>query len=196
MSSPTAIGTSTRSIDFQLPNIPLWVPEQARQVISGLTRQTMHLALQDLSGYVSEAAPVNNGMLAQSFGADPATQTGGIEITGQAAGEVVTGRIFSSLPYAVVMDEGRRPGFPVSKVGIDAIGLWAERKLGLSSTDAKRVKYAIANTISRRGIKATHFFDNAVQRWRPRGDQMFNALGEQIVMALSTAGANPANGGR
>jgi hypothetical protein len=195
VSSPIGIG-SARSIEFNLPTIPLWVPDQARAVIAGLTQQTMHLALVDLSGYVSEAAPVNNGTLAQSFGADPATDTGGISVTGGAASELVMGRIFSSLPYAVVMDEGREKGHPVSKEGIEAIGLWAQRKLGLSATDAKRVKYAIANTITKRGIKGTHFFDTAVDRWRPRGDEMFNALGEQIVMALTQAGSNPANGGR
>lgn len=180
---------ASKTIEVILPNIPLMVPERAMEAIGLLTRQTMGLTLQDLAGYVSDEAPQGiSGHLAQSFGADPATATGGIEVSGGVANDMVVGRIFSSLPYAVVMEEGRRPGHPVSPAGIEAIGLWAQRKLGLDAKDAKRVKYAIANAITRRGIKATHFFERAAQAWQPRSQLAFDTLSVAIVEALAGAG--------
>jgi hypothetical protein len=73
---------------------------------------TTRLALQDAAGHISDEAGKfsDTGNLAQSFGADPATSTGGIEVLGADATAGINGRVFSSLPYAVVMEDGRRPG--------------------------------------------------------------------------------------
>lgn len=180
-------GSRAYGIQITLPAIPLWLPDQARKELNDLIVDTMRLALQDVAGHVSDEAPRADGTLAQSFGADPATSTGGIEILGGDAAAGITGRVFSSLPYAIVMDQGRRPGAPISRAGIDAIGLWAQRKLGLGAAEADRAKWAIANVIVARGIAATNFFERGVKSATPRVDQLFAILGQQIAQRLVTA---------
>lgn len=172
-------------IQVKLPAIPLWLPEQSLAVLNQLTLNTLRLALQTVAGYVSDEAPVDSGLLAQSFGADPATQTGGIELLGQNTVSGISGRVFSSLPYAIVMDSGRRPGAPISREGIDAIGLWAQRKLGLSADQANRAKWAIAFGIVAQGIQGTGYFERGVNRARPTVEQMFVALGTEITRQLT-----------
>ncbi len=181
------------SIEYKVPQIPLFIPAEGRKVIGELIRNTIHLALQDIAGHVSEEAGAfaDTGHLAQSFGADPFTVSGGIDMTGaeNLSADEVVGRVFSSLPYAIVMEEGRRPGAPISRVGIDAIGLWAQRKLHLSSHDADHVKWAIATVIIRRGLPARHFAQRGFERSKPRIEQMFQILSQQIVAGLAGQGA-------
>lgn len=167
-----------------LPNIPLWVPAEQAALLNQLTRQTVHLALQSAAGYISDEAPVDSGQLAQSFGADPATSTGGVEILGQDATAGINGRVFSSLPHAIVMDEGRRPGAPISREGIEAIGLWAQRKLGLSAAAAAKAKWGIAAHIVAQGIMGTGYFEQGVDRARPQIEGAFRGLGEAITAGL------------
>lgn len=181
-------GASRRDtgIEVRLPDLPLWVPEHAKELINQMTLDTMQLALQFLAGSVSDEAPVDSGQLAQSFMADPATSTGGIELLGVDVASGVEGRVFSSLPHAIVMDQGRRPGQPISRAGIDAIGLWAQRKLGLSADEAANAKWAIAQGIIRRGIEGTQFVEAGVGKARPTIDQMFTAMAQAVAGALVT----------
>lgn len=175
-------------VQVNLADIPLWVPDEAKATLNRLALQTMRLALQEIAGRVSDEAPVDSGQLAQSFGADPSTATGGIELTGADLTAGVTGRVFSSLPYAIVMEEGRTPGKPISRAGIDAIGLWAQRKLGLSATEAEDAKWAIAFTIVKRGIEGKWFAKKGFDAAQPRVEQMFDILAEEIALGLVKAG--------
>lgn len=180
-----AMATRPVNITVSLPQVPLMVPAAAMATINQLALATMKLALQHAAGEISERAPRDSGQLAQSFGADPAGPTGGIEILGaDLAGGEVTGRVFSSLPYAIVMNDGRRPGQPISRAGIDAIGLWAERKLGLSSQEADRAKWGIAHHIVAQGIQGTGYADEGITAATPTIEGMFAALGESITSAL------------
>lgn len=173
-------------VEVQMPDIPLWLPDEARKLLNTLTLNTLRLALQTLAGEVSNEAPVDSGLLAQSFGADPATQVGGIQIIGQDVSSGVVGRVFSSLPYAIVMDQGRRPGQPISRAGIDAIGLWAQRKLGMSAAEASNAKWAIAAHIVAQGIEGKFFVAAGANRARPTIQGMFTALGTEIGRQLTT----------
>jgi hypothetical protein len=173
------------SITVSLPQIPLWVPEAARQELTNLVLMSMRLAAQTAAGRISDEAPVSEGILAQSFGADPATATGGIEVLGADVNAGITGRVFSSLPYAIVMDQGRRKGAPISRAGIDAIGLWAQRKLGLSADAAGKAKWAIASSIIAHGIEGTEYFDRGVKSAEPTIQRMFDVLAGQIAAALT-----------
>ncbi len=177
----------TYGIEVRATDIPLWLPEQAQAELNALVRQTLHLAMQHAAGHISDLAPVSEGILAQSFGADPANATGGLEVLGVDATAGLTGRVFSSLPYAIVMDQGRAKGQPISRVGIDAIGLWAQRKLGLSAQQAERAKWAIASHIVTHGFAGTKYFERGVAAASPGIEHMFNILGEQIAAALTTA---------
>ena len=179
-------GNGQRAITWNLPAIPLWVPTEAQAAILDLEAATVRLALQEVAGQVSDEAPVDTGHLAQSFGADPANQYGGIELLNQTPQEV-TGHVFSTLPYAIVMDQGRGANKPISRVGIDAIGLWAQRKLGLSADQAERAKWAIAAHIIARGIAGTDFVDKGWMSAQPRIQQLFDVLTKQIGEALTRA---------
>lgn len=181
-------------IQVNVPQIPLWVPDDAKATLNRLALQTMRLALQEIAGRVSDDAPVDSGQLAQSFGADPATSTGGIELMGTDLTAGVTGRVFSSLPYAIVMEEGRTPGKPISRAGIDAIGLWAQRKLGLSAAEAEDAKWGIAFSIVKRGIDAKGYAKKGFDAAQPRVEQMFDILAEEIGLALVRSGGQPGRG--
>lgn len=180
-----SVGQRQHGIEIKWPDIPAWVPEETRQELNQVTLSVMELAIQLVAGYVSDNAPVDSGGLAQSFGAYPATVDGGISITGEIQSGI-TARTFSSLPHAIVMNDGRQPGKPISRVGVDALGLWAQRKLGLSAEEAERVKWAIANAIIKRGIPGTLYFDKGVGQATPAVQAMFTDLAQQIASALFT----------
>ena len=173
-------------IQITLPDIPLFIPEKAQAVIQNLAMQTLRLALHELAGHVSDAAAKSSdsGHLAQSFGADPAGPTGGIELLGVDVRSGLQGRVFSSLPYAIVIDQGRRPGAPISREGVDAIGLWAQRKLGMSAAEAEHAKFAIAHAIIQYGIEARFFVEAGVERARPRIETLFKILSDVIKQEL------------
>lgn len=183
-----AAGKQDYSLALVLPDIPLWVPEEAKGILNDLILSTTRLALQTAAGYISDEAGrfSDTGNLAQSFGADPATSTGGIEVLGQDATSGINGRVFSSLPYAIVMDQGRRPGAPISREGIDAIGLWAQRKLGLSAKEANSAKFAIAAHLVAQGFPGYGYFEDGVNKARPNIEAMFSTLGTNISGALLT----------
>lgn len=171
------------SLTVHLPDIPLWVPDERSAMMLRLTRNTMGLALTDLAGHVSDAAPRSEGILAQSFGANPAGATGGIEMIATTTNEL-NGRVFSSLPYAIVMDQGRKPGSPISRAGIDSIGLWAQRKLGLSATEAGRAKWAIATHIVRFGIEGKNYAKEGWDSAKPRMESLFSILATEMTKSL------------
>jgi hypothetical protein len=175
-------------IEVRLPAIPLLVSAEAAKALNSLALDTLRLALQTAAGYIAEAAGESSdtGALAQSFGSDPATSTGGIEVLGVDVTAGVTGRVFSSLPYAVVINDGRRPGAPISRAGIDAIGLWAQRKLGLSADEAAAAKWAIATSIVAQGLQGTGYFDTGWKRAQPTVDQLFTALASEIARQLTS----------
>lgn len=187
-------GASSRggdyAIEVTLPRIPLFVELEARRAINTLCIQTLRLALQTAAGYIADEAPVDSGALGQSFMSDPATTTGGLELIGVDASSAVEGRIFTSLPYALAINDGRRPGAPISRAGIDALGLWAQRKLGLSADEAQSAKWAIATMIVRRGLEARHYFDHGVAKATPTVTQLFAALSQAIADELTRTGAD------
>lgn len=179
-------------IGMGIPQVPLYYPDAAKAEIGRLVLDNLRLGLVTLAGYVSDAAPVDSGNLAQSFGADPATPTGGIEILGADVTAGIQGRVFSSLPYAVVMEDGRRPGAPISRAGIDAIGLWAQRKLGMSAAEAASAKWAIANVIVAHGIEGKKFAEAGFDQAQPRLDLIFKELANLIGQGLTSS---PKGGG-
>lgn len=55
----------------------------------------------------------------------------------------------SDIPYAGVIEYGSRPHFPP----VDAMRLWAKRKMGLSGKDAKNVAFLVSRAIAKHGTK-------------------------------------------
>lgn len=179
----TRVGTS---FVLSVPDIPILVPEKARALINGLARDYVQLAAMTIAGYISAEAPRNFGNLAQSFQAYPAGASGGVQINGTTItdGAEINGRVFSTLPQAAVMNDGRRPGYPVSRAGQASIALWVRRKLGLSGKEAQRATYAIVWAIRHRGIRATHFAEKGMAKAEPVVDRIFADFGSKLADGL------------
>lgn len=178
------------TITAAFPNIPLMDPSGAAvtALVDRIMGNAAHVALVYLSDVLAEQVPIDSGALGASFRSDPATDLGGIELTGHTfVGDEVVGRVFSNLPYAAAMDAGRRPGAPVSWAGIEAIGLWAERKLGLSPQDASRVRWAIAATITAQGIEAHDYANTSLQIADGQLGTIFANAGDAVAEALAAS---------
>jgi hypothetical protein len=129
---------SSGTWQLTLPDSPLFMPEKLRAVLASVERQHLDLIMQTIAGHLSETSPRDTGHLAQGW------QT---EVVGGTSGEVVGGRVFNTLPYAIVMDRGRAPGYGISRDGLANLARWVRHKLGLSGREAQSATYAIAWTI-------------------------------------------------
>jgi hypothetical protein len=188
------VSSQNVTVKLTLPSVPLMVPAKAMPVIAALARDYVELGLITAAGVIAEHAPANTGHLRQSFGANPATTTGGIELLGGTAASgpqavEIVGRVFSSLPYAAVMDEGRRPNRPISRAGVASIGLWVRRKLGLSGKEAQRAMYAISWAIRTRGIAPRHYMAKAKTAFEPKMADIMRSLDVALAEALTRKGA-------
>lgn len=183
-----AIVVNTRTLTLTIPSMPLVVPEEARAVVDTLTRETLDLAMGVLAGHVADKAPKNFGHLAQSFQSPGVTASGGQEVLGATVFSGLTGRVFSSLPYATVMEDGRRPGFPISRTGMAALALWVRRKLGLHGREARSATWAIAWTIRKRGLAPRRFAAAGFDAAQPEIATLFTALVDGIADGLAGKG--------
>lgn len=185
------------NITIRYRDVPVFAPERARRAIFELARTFFELGLQEIAGRISDEAPVGvTGNLAQSFGG---SEFGGQELLGTTI-ESLEGRVFSSLPYAIVIDQGRTPGARMPPV--DAIALWVERVLGISSefddAELEDVAFLIARAIARRGIVGRKFVEKGVQQALPTVEGIFQALADAIGNALVSpegGGVSPPPGG-
>jgi hypothetical protein len=131
------------------------------QFVSQELNVAMEAALQLLEGQVAARTPVNTGQLRQS-------------ITHQILSPFpnLIGQVGSPLPYAPVMEEGRRPGAKMPPV--DAIKLWVVRKLGIPPEEADGVAFVIARSIARKGIEGRHMFQEGLEVSEPHINRLFD----------------------
>jgi hypothetical protein len=165
---------ATGTWQVTLPDTPLFVPEQLRPAIAAVEHAHLDLLLQTVSGFLSDESPRSTGHLAQGW------QT---EITGAPGGDVVGGRVFNQVPYAIVMERGRAPGYGISRDGIANLARWVRRTLGLAGREARSATYAIAWAIRQRGIKARHFVGPALSHADPKVRAIVNSLARAYVQA-------------
>lgn len=85
-------------------------------------------------------------------GSEGAVNTGVYRLAWQVEATNTGGRIFNTVPYAGVIEYGRRAG--AKRPPTRALELWAMRKLGLNAKEAKSASFAIANAIKKRGLAA------------------------------------------
>ena len=99
----------------------------------------------------------------------------------QHSGVSVRGIVGTPVAYGDVVELGRRPGsFPP----VAPIALWAERKLGVSATEAESAAFLIARKIFHRGTEGAYMFRNA---WRARQqwvDQMLRSIPGRIMSRI------------
>jgi hypothetical protein len=72
-------------------------------------------------------------------------------------------QVFNDAPYAGIVERGARP-HSVSRAGIDALTMWARRKLGLGEAEARRVAFAVAHKLRTQGQAPTFFVRNQLPR--------------------------------
>jgi hypothetical protein len=121
----------------------------------------MEASLQLAEGQIAARTPVNFGPLRSS-----------IDYSIISPFPNLVGRIGSPLPYAIVMEEGRRPGARMPPV--DAIKLWVVRKLKVPPQEADSVAFLVARSIARKGIEGRHMFAEGLEAAEPHIRQLFN----------------------
>lgn len=178
-------GNRPGPIEIRIPAIPLLTPDSAVAELQREVEIALAAILQKAAGHIKEAAPVGvGGTLGQSFTANPSTRTGGIELAGTTVRDEIYGRVFSSLPYAVIVNDGRNPG-PIGRDGIESIGLWVRRKLKLQGEAAERAKWAIATSIRKYGFEGSDFFNTGVAAARPGIEAALASLADNIAEKLT-----------
>ena len=80
----------------------------------------------------------------------------------------------NKMPYAGVIEYGRRKGAKAPPR--EPIARWAQRKFGIPYSDAKRVSFAIARSIGRRGIAGKYVLTS------PETTQKFKQIMEQELL--------------
>lgn len=185
------------SIEIRYVDAPIFHPDQARHVLTAQARAFFELALQHLAGHISDEAPIGvSGNLAQSFGGS--TGDGGTEVRGNTL-DSLEGRVFSSLPYAIVIDQGRTPGATMPPP--QALETWIQRVLnfGGSQEELESLAFVVARAIGRKGIRGRQFIAAGVAKWAPDAEAIFARMGDAIASGLVTpagqGGVTPGAGG-
>lgn len=98
------------------------------------------------------------------------------------------GGIQTNVPYALVMEDGRRPGrFPP----VDAMIAWVTRKrkdFGIKKSEIPSVAFLVGRAISRRGITGRKFFDKALKITTAKLPDFSRKLGIKIKGVWDSGG--------
>ena len=134
----------------------------------------MELSLQLLERQVSTRAPKNFGTLRSSINHQIISQFPNL-----------VGSVGTPKEYGIVMEYGSKPYKEGRMPPVDAIRIWAVRKLGLSGDEADSAAWAIAKHIAKHGIEGLHYFKEGFEASEPHINQLFNS-----AVGRATARAN------
>ncbi len=148
------VDTDMREVDALIRRYGEAAPAVAREMTVAMTRATAQVQ-HDAQVLV----PVDTGHLRRSITTDVTP---------------FVGRVGSNVPYAPVVEYGRRPGAPMPPSG--ALDGWARRK-GISASAI----FAIRLRIARRGIKARPYLVPALERNRVAINQEFDRAIERAL---------------
>jgi hypothetical protein len=101
----------------------------------------------------------------------------------------VLGVVGTPSVYALVIEDGRRPGKGVSKEGREALAMWAVGILGVTPKEAPGVAFLISRKIKAKGIAAKHPFQNALQKHEPHVLRMFEDACGRVASHLAGGSA-------
>lgn len=137
-------------------DLPGWEPflddlENAPESLGRHMDNAMSGSLDLLIEWTAAETPVNLGLLRGSWMAEI--------VQGERA--TLSGEMFTPLVYGWPVERGRRPG---KMPPVDAIKLWARRKLGLQGKELDQVAFLIARAIGRRGTKGAAMVFKAYMR--------------------------------
>lgn len=146
------------------------IPNRMRLALFKATRETA-IAIQSLA---KKNAPVARGLLRAS-----------IAFSAKIEGNQITGEVGSALPYADVVERGRKQGWLPN---VKELMLWGIRRKG-----SARIGYLAALMIKKRGFDAQPYLAPAMDEVIPRAQLIFTG---RILEALAeaTGGATPGAG--
>ncbi len=84
-------------------------------------------------------------------------------------------RVFNDRPYAAIIELGRRAG--ARRPPAEAIAHWAQRRLGVSKDEARRLAFQVSRAIGQRGLAPRLVLSNALP-------DIGDAVREEIVREL------------
>lgn len=137
-------------------------------------RGAMRKSVIVVASSVRPHTPVYRGTLRQSIGSEV------VEM-----GSLIEGHIGSSLTgevYPKVMEAGSQKGsFPP----LGGLMRWVHLQLGVPTNRARKVAFAVAISIYRKGIKGRYMFKKGWEQSKPMVLGFFQAAGEKIVNDLA-----------
>lgn len=150
-------------------------PREASQLVGVAAYECSEIA----AAMLREAAPEFQGDLRSSIEGRVVRA-----VVGGPAG--VEAEVSSGVPYALVQDQGRRPG----KMPPDApIRRWVQLKAnrsggGLSERELDSMVYLIRRAIGRKGTRPQNYVDRGVRAAMPHVDARLARLEDQLVALL------------
>ena len=95
----------------------------------------------------------------------------------------IKGIVMSPLPYAIVMEKGRKAGATAPPT--DAIRLWITRKKGLRGREADSAAFLIARSIGEKGIKGRHMLEEGYEAAEPTVMKLFRQVPRRVVNKIA-----------
>ena len=115
--------------------------QENRRLVLGVINTNML----KLETQLVQATPFSDGVLRGGWTLIPATEFNTTALIGQ------------TRSYFFPLEFGRSPGKGISREGQEAVSTWAQRKLGLSSSEASGFAFALSQKYKRVGKAATGF---------------------------------------
>lgn len=142
-----------------------FVPAVERGVLSGVKKSTA-------AGDVLQSNTVH-APAASPNGFDGAVNTGAFRRAWFAERIDHGARVYNKMPYAPIIEWGRRPvgwqykrgaaaGTGKKSLVIEQLARWAHTRMGLSAAAARGAAFAIANAINRRGLLGRHVLEDSI----------------------------------
>lgn len=148
MTTFTATISTSQYAGFMLKLKDRFMPAAKRGVLSGV----LH-SLEIVRSNTLNCAPASPYGSAGAFNI-------GVYWRGWRAGPTSRGAvIYNDVPYAPIIELGRRPGrMPPRK----AIAPWLKRKLHLSDKEAEGMAFVVARAIGKRGLEGRHVLEASI----------------------------------
>lgn len=148
------------SVSATITEVPKLMTPEAERIWDKAVGDALDVMAEIIAGKAKDFAPVNFGHLRSSI------------FTERPEGRDVR-FVTSPLPYAIVMEDGRRPGNRLPP--FDPIALWVQRALRIPRDDPRfsSAVWHLRRKIAKRGIQARGFFKLAAQFGEDKARDIF-----------------------